>query len=81
MIQVNRTVFIAGPKKISIKFVTVVELHFLGAFARMGETIQSLAGVTTRACRDCIWNIPSWIHSYQKRAWDFCGPPLPCRLP
>lgn len=47
MIQVNRTVFIAGPKKISIKFVTVVELHFLGAFARMGETIQSLAGVTT----------------------------------
>lgn len=47
MIQVNRTVFIAGPKRISIKFVTVVELHFLGAFARMGETIQSLAGVTT----------------------------------
>lgn len=47
MIQVNRTVFIAGPKRISIKFVTVVELHFLGAFVRMGETIQFLAGVTT----------------------------------
>lgn len=57
MIQVNGTIFIVGPKKILIKLANVVELHFLGAFARMDETIWSLAGVTTRGCRDCIWNV------------------------